>query len=349
MIKRESFSKEHIQKLVSQSGRDPSIIERTIYAFGLLEALARVGMPFVFKGGTCLILLLEKPQRLSTDIDIIVEPGTDIQEYLDKASAIFPFKCVNEQECKGKNGIVKRHFKFTYDSPTRQRDFYILLDVLYEHQQYEKLVSREIRNDLLLTESDYFSVMIPDENSILADKLTAFAPHTTGILLGEDKDMEVMKQMYDVSSLLDVFTDFNAVQKTYNRIVQDEIAYRGISQTAADCLQDTFDAALCIACKGKYKPDEYNLYLNAARSLRHHIFSEHYSIDKAALRAAKVMYMAVCMLSGNEYEKVADFREYIGQQPSDPRLNPLNYLRKVAPEAYAYVIKTDRLLSTLDS
>jgi hypothetical protein len=347
MIKRESFSKEHIQNLVSQSGRDPSIVERTVYAFGLLEALVRVGMPFVFKGGTCLILLLEKPQRLSTDIDIIVEPGTDIQEYLDKAAKIFPFKCVGEQERKGKNGIVKRHFKFTYDSPTYQRNFYILLDVLFEHQQYETLVRREIRNDLLLTEPNYLSVLIPDENSILADKMTAFAPHTTGILLGEDKDMEVMKQMYDVSSLLDVFSDFNAVQKTYHRIVQDEIAYRGIPQTAEDCLQDTFDAALCVACKGKYNPDEYNLYLNAARSLRHHIFAEHYSIDKAVPRAVKVMYMAACMLSGSVYEKVSDFREYIDQQTSDPRLKPLKYLRKAAPEAYAYAIKVDRILTQL--
>ena len=105
MIKRESFSKEHIQNLVLQSGRDPIILERTVYAFGLLEALARVGMPFVFKGGTCLMLLLEKPQRLSTDIDIIVEPGTDLQEYLDKAAEIFPFKCVDEQERKGKNDV----------------------------------------------------------------------------------------------------------------------------------------------------------------------------------------------------------------------------------------------------
>ena len=66
MIKIENFSKEHIQDLVLQSNRDPILLERTVYAFGLLEALARVEMPFVFKGGTCLMLLLDKPQRLST-------------------------------------------------------------------------------------------------------------------------------------------------------------------------------------------------------------------------------------------------------------------------------------------
>ena len=349
MIKRETFSEEHIRSLHNQSKRDPILLERTVYAFGLLEALARVGMPFVFKGGTCLMLLLDKPQRLSTDIDIIVEPGTNLDEYLEKASKVFPFHCVDEQVRVGKNDIVKRHFKFLYNSPVSQKEFYILLDVLFEHQQYASLVRREIRNELLLTEPEYWSVLIPDENSILADKMTAFAPHTTGILLGGKKDMEVMKQMYDVSSLLDVFSDFNAVQETYRRIVRDEIAYRGITKTEEDCLQDTLDAALCIDCRGTYNPDEFKLYVNAVRSLRSHIFAENYSIERAIPRAVKVMYMAVCMLTGNEYERIENFQEYMAQQFTDPKLIPLKYLRKASPEAYAYAIKVDQILKSTNS
>jgi predicted nucleotidyltransferase component of viral defense system len=44
-------------------------------------------MPFVFKGGSCLMLLLEHPKRLSTDIDITVEPGTPLDEYFQTAGA----------------------------------------------------------------------------------------------------------------------------------------------------------------------------------------------------------------------------------------------------------------------
>ena len=57
MIAQETFTLEHVQDL--QAGRkcDPSLLERTVFAFGLLEALARVGLPFTFKGGTCLMLL----------------------------------------------------------------------------------------------------------------------------------------------------------------------------------------------------------------------------------------------------------------------------------------------------
>ena len=137
MLTRENFTEEHIRQLQYSSKRDPILIERTIYAFGLLEAITRVGMPFIFKGGTCLMLLLEHPQRLSTDIDIIVEPGTDVEEYIEKAAKIFPFVRYEEQRRIGKNNIEKRHFKFTYDSPVNGKELYILLDVLYEENHYE--------------------------------------------------------------------------------------------------------------------------------------------------------------------------------------------------------------------
>ena len=74
MVMAESFTRERIQDIRSSYAVDSAILERSIFALALLEALASVGMPFIFKGGTSLLLLLEQPRRLSTDIDIIVEP-----------------------------------------------------------------------------------------------------------------------------------------------------------------------------------------------------------------------------------------------------------------------------------
>ena len=72
-------------RLRKDTGADPSILERTVYAFGLLEAIRKVNMPFIFKGGTALLVMLEHPRRLSTDIDIIVEHGTDVDGFIKKA------------------------------------------------------------------------------------------------------------------------------------------------------------------------------------------------------------------------------------------------------------------------
>lgn len=344
MLTRENFTEEHIRQLQSSSKRDPILIERTVYAFGLLEAIARVEMPFIFKGGTCLMLLLEHPQRLSTDIDIIVEPGTDVEEYIEKASEIFPSVRYEEQRRIGKNNIEKRHFKFTYDSPINGKELYILLDVLYEKNHYERIVEREIRNELLMVEPEILKVKVPSIECILGDKLTAFAPHTTGISLGVGKDMEVMKQLYDVSTLIDEMHNFEEVKKTYQKVVQSEIAYRGIQATSKDCLQDTFKAALCIASRGKYISEEYPLYVAGIRDLRGHIYSENYSPEIAVGRAVKTAYIAICLLTDEPYEHIVDYTENINEKFTNSELMVVKYLRKVDPEAYAYMIKVDRML-----
>lgn len=156
MLTKENFSEKHIMELRAENKRDPGLIERAIYALGLLEAISRVGMPFVFKGGSSLLLLLDHPMRLSTDIDIVVAPNTDVDDYIQRAAKIFPFQSCEEQKRIGKNNIVKRHFKFTYVSPLTQRSIYILLDVLFEENKYAHLIEKEIRNELLLTEGESY-------------------------------------------------------------------------------------------------------------------------------------------------------------------------------------------------
>lgn len=103
MIIRENYSEEHIRDLQKMSRRDPQLIERALYALGLLEALKQTGMEFIFKGGSSLMLLLPHIMRLSTDIDIVVKPGTDVKRYIEKAAEIFPFVRYEEQVRIGRN------------------------------------------------------------------------------------------------------------------------------------------------------------------------------------------------------------------------------------------------------
>ena len=352
MIKRETFSEEHIHFLHAQSKRDPILLERTVYAFGLLEALARVGMPFVFKGGTCLMLLLDKPQRLSTDIDIIVEPGTDLDEYLEKASKVFPFHCVDEQVRVGKNDIVKRHFKFLYNSPVSQKEFYILLDVLFEHQQYASLVRREIRNELLLTEPEYLSVLIPDENSILADKMTAFAPNTIGIpYFKKDREcnMEIIKQLYDINRLFENVDDFGPAYESFLKVSNVELGYRGLEGRLNEYFEDVRQTAICIATRGQAGNGDINFFMSGIKRVKSFMYQEKYQIEEAIKDASRAAYLATCFEKGvlaiEKYPK--DNPEVVlSMEISDVLPTKLRKLRNVIPEAYYYWAKVDELLKS---
>ena len=87
MILKESRELEWIQQLrIRYPYTNPTLIEKAIRAFSLLEALAVSGCPFVFKGGTALMLHMNSAKRISIDVDIICEPGTDVIGYLNKTA-----------------------------------------------------------------------------------------------------------------------------------------------------------------------------------------------------------------------------------------------------------------------
>lgn len=344
MLTRENFSEKHIRQLQTESRRDPGLIERTLFAFGLLEALVQVGLKFVFKGGTSLMLLLPHPMRLSTDIDIVVEPGTDIEQYIEKAKVIFPFTDGGEQERTAKGSIEKRHFKFIYDSPTNKSEtLYILLDVLFEENHYQQTIRKEIKNDLLITEGTNLLVTVPTIDCILGDKLTAFAPHTTGIRFGK-KNLEIMKQFYDISTLIDEFSDYDVVKETYKIVSKTEISYRGIDCSPKDALMDTIESALCIGTRGKTSPDDYPNYLEGSRRVTNHIFTGGFSMEQASKLAPKVIYMAACLLTGEQYEWYMDRAALKQKALTQPDLIQMKGFRKVDPSGYAYLVLADRLL-----
>ena len=290
------------------------------------------------------MLLLKTPRRLSTDIDIIVEPGTDISYYIQEASKIFPFLEVEEQSRVGKNQIEKKHFKFIYDSPVNKKKFYILLDVLFEENHYHTLVKKNIANDIILTEEPYLPVTIPSIDCILGDKLTAFAPHTTGIPFDVNKEMEIIKQLFDISTLIEECNNFQDVYESYMKTVISEIAYRGNGCTAEDALLDTIETAACIIARGNNRPDEYRKLVSGIKSIRTHMFKENYSGEIAAIQACSVMYMAACILKNKEFVRIKTPENYMKDSIGKSKFKNLSYIKRLKLEAYGYLVEAVKLL-----
>lgn len=344
MITRDNYGMDHIQELRKKYKKDPNLLERVLYAFGLLEALAQVKLPFIFKGGSCLILMTNEPRRLSTDIDIIVEPETDIDRYIMEAAKIFPFKAYEEQKRIGKNQIEKRHFKFIYDSPLRYTEFYILLDVVFMKSPYLTTIEKGIDNSLLWNEGSPVFVTIPSPDCILGDKLTAFAPHTTGVPFSINKELEIIKQLFDTAILTELLSDQEAVAKTYDKAVTEELAYRGLNLDKKDVLQDTIRASACIIGKGRLDKEEYPLYLRGIQALDSHVMNGRYSGEIAAHQACKIMYLAACLLKKQPFRKIEIPEKYISESIRQSTYRKFNYMKKQNLESFGYLVEAVKLL-----
>ena len=116
MIEKERLNIDWIEK-VSKANRkaDKILVEKAIRAFLLLEGLALSDIPFVFKGGTSLMLMTNPNRRLSVDIDIVI-PGTidkfeqDLPGIADKQG----FLRMEPQERTATTTVTKHHYKFFY-------------------------------------------------------------------------------------------------------------------------------------------------------------------------------------------------------------------------------------------
>jgi len=230
-------------------GCDPVLLEKTVHAFALLDALASRGLDFVFKGGTSLLLRLPHIRRLSIDADIFChEPAKKLNVLLDEVSRTKPFIAMSEDD-RGEHRVPsRRHFKFFYTPLNAKNPApFVLLDVVHEQNLYPLVEAVPIRTAFV--EGDG-TVMVPTVEGLLGDKLTAFGPNTTGVPLNERYTMQFMKQVFDVGELFEAAQETAAVKAAYEKIFEAENGYRGGKFTIEEALQDAFDTAHRIAQVG---------------------------------------------------------------------------------------------------
>lgn len=332
--------------------REKVLIEKAIRAFSLLEALVRSGCPLLFKGGTSLMLHLNSAKRLSIDVDIICPPGTPIEDYLEKYSKEYGFGEVKLVERISITDVPKKHAKFFYQVayPSGVSQDKILLDVLFEENHYNKVVSLPIEGRFIKTMGDPVKVNLPSYEDLLGDKLTAFAPHTTGIpfFKGEKNcSMEISKQLYDISSLFDLTNDLSITADTFRKFASIELQYRKMeSSDIQPVLDDIFQTALCISLRGQNNPNEFKLLQDGISRVRGFIHSELYNIDSAIINAAKAAYLSKLIEKGINDVEHYDISKNVDLANASVKASiptKLNKLKKTNPEAFYYWMKTSEL------
>ncbi|MGI6313068.1 MAG: nucleotidyl transferase AbiEii/AbiGii toxin family protein [Candidatus Cryptobacteroides sp.] len=364
MILSESRSLDWIIQVGKENNiHDLTLLEKTIRAFCLLEALARSGCPFLFKGGSALMLQLDCTQRLSIDIDIVCPPGTDVIKYLEIYAEEYGFGEIKPVERLSRNNVPKTHAKCFYQVSyvTNAERGEILLDVLFEDCWYSNIESLPIKSRFLKMSGEDIFVKIPSKEDLLGDKLTAFAPNTTGIPYikmvinkrGEMEErhcsMEIIKQLFDVASLFDsIGEDLSIVRNTFQKIAPIELEYRKMAPDNLTAVFDDIYHTSEIICTNVYSKDgsfESSELSKGISQIHDLIISENYTYYSAAVNASKAAYLATLLKYGineiNRYSPSID----LSQLRLFPTVNPsINKIKSIRPEAFFYWYEISRLL-----
>lgn len=352
MIDKKSLEENWIKDIAKKHKSDPILVEKVIRALYLLETLQQTNLNFIFKGGTALMLMLPEPKRFSIDIDIIVpDKPQDIESNLDQLIANSDFIEYKLNERNAKSNIEKVHYKIYYRPVTnaRAKSEYILLDVLYENNHYGEHTQEISVNSLfLLSEGEDISVTVPLAEAILADKLTAYAPNTTGIPYGRDKEVEIIKQLFDIGQLFDIVDDVEVISNVFDLFAKTELKYRELDHSPIEVLEDIYQTGIVIATRGKSGEGKFDELQKGIQNIRNFIFSESFHLDIAIVSAAKAAYItAVLRTNEKELKRFTDPKEIAEWNIEQPFETSLNKLKKSNPEAFFYWYQTIELMTRL--
>lgn len=356
MISPECFSEAYIRRKSEElRARDCLLLEKSIHAFALLGHLADSGLPFVFKGGTSAMMLLDPIRRLSIDIDIQCgESRARVDSVLNSIANKEPFVGMAPDE-RGERGLPRRrHFLFYFQSiEARQENQYIQLDIVEESRCPIPTVSLPIRTPVIEVERDV-QVTIPSPEGLVADKLTAFAPRSIGVHLRHrdgtpGRVMQVAKHLFDLGELFAMCRDFSSVRRGYDGAAALEMEYRLPDVwTREQVLHDTLRACEEIGLpglKGAPRFEDTELLLDGIGRLKNHLVGAPFDHTAARLAAGRTAVLAACLL-----DPAATFgfdaTRYRGDEAEGDRLRGvtvtrepwycLNRLRSISGEAFHY-------------
>ena len=167
-----------------------------------------------------MLLVLGTPKRFSIDIDIVVNPDEGLEAAFQ--SVIHQGVFHRFEEDGRASAIPKRHYKFFYTSEVEGRESSILLDVLFEEDPYLVYQRVPLETEFVILDGEPSLIKCPVQECLLGDKLTAFAPNSTGILYDKHKELEIIKQLYDIGLLFNVVTDVGLIGKSFHTVASKE-------------------------------------------------------------------------------------------------------------------------------
>lgn len=356
MIEKHCFERDWIlEQRKKLGGADPTLLEKTILAFELLGRLTLNGLSFVFKGGTCMLLLLDNFKRLSIDVDIVCQEDEIRQkEIFNLLIASSPFSHWAEDP-RSPSQIPKKHYKFFFESQINKREDYVLLDVLRSNNLFPALQEKVIEFPFIQLQ-EKVSVSVPSVDSLIGDKLTAFAPRTIGVPLDARRSMQIIKQLFDLGKLFLRAKELPEISLSYNDFAKMENSYRQTKFNLLQSLQDTLNACFLITqldLKGSIENETTSILRKGIRQVSSHLIGTTFGLPQAKVSAARVAFL-VALLMAKRKVNVSDFLyndsriEEIRDAALSKNLSRINRLKGSSPEVFYYWYLADNYIKNTE-
>ena len=348
ILQEKCFTKAWLDEQRAEMRRvDPGLLEKSIHALELVGLLAHKEIPFSFKGGTCMLLLLENIRRLSIDVDIsCTVSGVELEAVLREIGTESRFENF-EPDHRDPDRLPKRsHYKFSYTSAISGKPNDILLDVMEEECLYPETIVKPVATPFAIPENHY-EVRLPTIEGLTADKLTAFAPETIGVKYSSyGASMKILKHCFDVGTLFDHCESMGKVHAAYEAIWPVEESYREETFSREQVLDDTFEAARLISMldlRGCSDSSKTEVLRAGIKQLDSHIIGTHFSLTEAKTCAAKVAWIATALKNGKTDGPIPRYNieelKTLATEPLQGDYVSLNRLKSGNAEAYYYWLK----------
>jgi len=231
------FTKDHIQAHAFDAPL--SLAEQAIHCLELVAELNWAALPFQFKGGNSLLLILQNPRRFSIDVDIATDQKQEsIEVVLDKiVKECGVFSKWTKRQHKTKPFIPLASYYLFYKSHyAGPDDACIMLDCQLSKSPYTTqtipIVCGTLYKTIVKTE-------VPTRAGLIGDKLLTLGPTTLGIPLGKGKEAQRIKHVFDISRLCETLPSINEIRESFTACIKQENNLQKKEIDAKDVLADT--------------------------------------------------------------------------------------------------------------
>jgi len=292
-----------LKKIEERGGLVQDLYERALNGLEYLSQLRDMGLDPILKGGSAVQLLIpERLQRLSIDIDLAIDCSEEeitsiLQQIHNKFNnKIYDFERVGTD--LPPYLVLYNLYIPSFFSETPSK---IELDFLLHMPNYK---TQQTQIKTFLYESDYI-VRTPTINALLGDKLTTLGPNTIGKTLDKNP-LNIGKQLYDISVLFNYSDNFKDLFDAYYDVFNFEKKNREFhSLTFEDAINDLIHICKLFSLSKnspKWVTDEKikentNFLKRGINSLMPYTSSElKLSLLKARTTSAKIAFLAKLLL-----------------------------------------------------